>query len=739
MPSIGLPEDGLPCFDIDMNAIQKQRTLALLHLQLRRTLACAPCALPLLCLAGTAQAQDVGAALPEITVSAQSPAQLQNPVAVGSNLDLTPMQTPASVSIITRKQLEERGDASITDAITRAPGYSSMGHPGNSGSALSARGFTDATSVMRLYDGVRQYGGVGVTYPFDTWSIDRIEVLRGPASVIYGDGAIGGVVNVVPKKPTRGKIENEVQATVGTRNTQRLGLGSGGAINDMLSYRFDISGDRSDGWVDRGNSNNLSFSGALRLDVNPDFFVQFSYAQGHQRPMAYFGTPLVNGQPLDAIRERNYNVGDGTIDYKDRWAQLEAQWTPNPDTTIRTRLYQINSNRYWRNAERYVYNASTGLVDRGDATEIRHDQSQTGNTTDATFKGHVFGLKNQVSVGFDINSASFTHTNNTYAGSFSSVNPYSFDPGAYASGVGVPAFLPRFRTRASQYSVFSEDKLDLTDKLTVLAGLRYDHSDISRADLVNGTGGFDQSFSNLGWRLGSVYAITPDLSIYGQYSKAAAPVSSMLFMTQANSKFSLSTGRQIEAGVKQVFWDKRGEWTLAVYDIRKNNLLTRDPSNPSLSVQVGQQSSRGIEASLALAFAENWKLDANATVLRARFDDFAESVGGAAVSRSGNVPPNVPERLANVWLSWNFIPAWTASGGLQYVGQRYADNANTLKLPAYTSTDLALQWQATQATTLTLRANNVFDKHYFTTAYYTNTQWLYGPGREVQLTMNHRF
>jgi iron complex outermembrane receptor protein len=718
---------------------------ALLHFQqrlsarLRRTLACAPYTLPLLCLGAAAQAQDAAPALPEISVSARSPAQLQNPVSVGSNLDLTPLQTPASVSVITRTQLEERGDAGIVDAITRAPGYSSLGHPGNSGSSLSARGFTDTTSVMRLYDGVRQYGGVGVSFPFDTWGVERIEVLRGPASVIYGDGAIGGVVNVVPKKPTRGKIENEAEATVGSHNTRRLGLGSGGAINDMLSYRVDISGDRSDGWVDRGDSNNLSFSGALRLDVNPELFVQLSYAQGHQRPMRYFGTPLVNGRQLDAMREKNYDVADGEIDYKDRWAQLEAQWTPSADLTVRTRLYQINSNRYWRNAEHYAYNGATGLIDRGDATEIRHDQSQTGNTTDATFRGHLFGLKNQVSVGFDVNSSSFTHTNNTYSGSFSSVNPLSFDPGIYAGGTGVPPFLPRYRNSASQYSVFSEDKLDLGERLTLLAGLRFDHSDVSRSDLINSANNFSQSFSNLGWRLGSVYAVTPELSVYGQYSKAAAPVSSMLFLTQGNSKFDLSTGRQVEVGVKQVFWGKRGEWTLAAYDIRKNNLLTRDPSNPALNVQVGQQSSRGIEASLSLALAERWKLDANATVLRARFDDFAESVGGVAVSRSGNVPTNVPERLANLWLSWDFIPAWTASGGLQSVGARYADNANTLKLPAYTTTDLALRWKASEATTLTLRANNVFDKRYFTTAYYTATQWLYGPGREVQLSVNHRF
>ncbi|WP_183379376.1 MULTISPECIES: TonB-dependent receptor [unclassified Herbaspirillum] len=699
-----------------------------------RLLACAPCALLPTLSVWAADSQE--AALPAISVSANTAGQLDKPVTVGSNLDLTPLETPASVSVITREQLDEYGDSKIVDAITRSTGYSNMGHPGNSGSSLSVRGFTDTTSVMWLYDGVRQYGGVGISFPFDTASIDHIDVLRGPASVIYGDGAIGGVVNVVPKKPSRGPIESEVGFTVGTNNTQKMNFGSGGAIDDKWSYRVDISGDRSDGWVDRGYSNNLSVSAALRLDVSPELFLQLSYAQGHQRPMHYFGTPLVNGQQLSSLRNENYDVNNSDIDFRDRWTQLEAQWTPNAETKVHTQLYQINSIRYWRNAEDYTYNASTGLIDRSGATEIRHDQSQTGNTTNVTFDGHLLGLKNQVSLGFDVNRTTFLHTNNTYTGSFTSVDPTNFDPGTYSSAV---AFLPRFRNTATQYALFSEDKLDLTDQLSVMAGLRFDHSDVSRSDLITPTNNFEQQFASVGWRLGTVFAVTPELSVYGQYAKAAAPVSSMLFLTQSNSKFDLSIGRQLEVGIKQSFWAKRGEWTLAAYQIRKNNLLTRDASNPTQNIQIGEQSSHGIEATLSLAFAETWKLDLNAALLRARYDNFSESVNGVAVSRDGNVPTNVPERLANAWLSWDFMPTWTASSGLQYVGRRFADNANTLMLPAYTTIDLALKWQARPDTTVTLRANNVFDKHYFTTAYYNDTQWLYGPGREVMLSVNHRF
>lgn len=706
---------------------------------IRRTIIYTQCTLALAYMSNPAFAADVTPVLPTVSVTNEKVGSLNAPASTGSNLDLTPFQTPASVDVITRAQLEQRGDASLVDAITRAAGISGMGHPGNSGSSLSVRGFTDTTSVMRLYDGTRQYGGVGLSFPFDTWSVDRIEVLRGPASVIYGDGAIGGVVNVIPKKPTRSAIQNEVQATVGTDNTQRLGFGSGGAINDKLSYRVDLSGDRSDGWVDMGDSKNLTFSGALQLDVSSDFRLKLSYAQGRQEPMRYFGTPLINGVQLEALREKNYNVSDSKIQYDDRWTELSAEWTPNIDTTVRSKLYYIDSKRQYRNVETYVYNPGTGLIDRpadSGATQIMHDQTQIGNTTDATFRGRLFGLKNQVSVGFDLSSSSFQHTNNTYFGASPSVDPYNPVPGTFVSGA---AYIPRYRNKAEQYSVFAENRLELTDKWSVLGGLRYDHADVSRADLVSGAAAFDQKYSNVGWRLGTVYNIQPDLAVYGQYAEAADPVGGLLMITAANSKFDLSTGKQVEVGVKQSFWQKKGEWTLAAYHIVKNNLLTRDTNNPSVRIQVGERSSRGIEGTLSMAFAPGWQFDANAAILRAQFDNFNDSVGGVAVSRNGKTPPDVAERLANLWLSWNFQPDWTASTGLRYVGKRYADNANTLTMPAYTTTDLALQWKATTDTTLTLRGYNVFDKQHFTTAYYSGTQWFNGPGRQIQLTAHHRF
>jgi iron complex outermembrane receptor protein len=684
----------------------------------------------------TAFAQDA-IAVPQVVVTAVSTdGLLGDRTSTGSNLDISQFDTPASVDVITRKQLEQRGDASLVEAITRAPGISSLPHPGNGGSSLAARGFTDTVSVMRLYDGMRQYGGVGLTFPSDTWGIERIEVLRGPASVIYGEGAIGGVINVIPKQPARGAIQNEVQAAVGTEGTRRIGIGSGGAIDGQWSYRVDASGERSDGWVERGESSNRAFSGALRLDVSPALYFKLSAANGRQEPMAYFGTPLVKGQQLEALRDKNYNVEDGAIVYKDTWIDLLAHWQPDAATTVRSRLYRVVSDRHWRNTEAYVYNAQTGLVDRGDNTEIGHDQAQTGNTTDAAFKGTLFGRPNQVSVGFDVNTSSFTHTNNTYIGAAPSVDPFTFAPGVYSSPV---PYLPRFRSDARQYAVFAEERLEVTPQWSVLAGVRYDHADVSRDNLVSGVQAFDKTFANTGWRVGTVYAITPALALYGQVARAADPVSSLLFLSPANSNFSNATGRQVEIGIKQSFAGKQGEWTLAAYDIQKNNLLTRDLANPAQSIQVGQRSSRGIEGTLNLALGQGVTLDANASLLRAQFDDFTEAEGGAPISRAGNTPPDVPRRLANAWLGWDVAHDWNAAAGLRYVGARFADNANTLRMPSYTTTDLSLRWKATRQASVTLRGVNVFDKRYYATAYYTPTQWLVGPDRRVELVVDYRF
>jgi iron complex outermembrane receptor protein len=206
--------------------------------------------------------------------------------------------------------------------------------------------------------------------------------------------------------------------------------------------------------------------------------------------------------------------------------------------------------------------------------------------------------------------------------------------------------------------------------------------------------------------------------------------------------FAMSEGKQTEIGLKQSLWNGGLEWTLAVYDITKNKLLTPDPTNLGQSQQVGEQSSRGVEASLAWNIDEAWRVELNGTVLRARYEDFAEVVSGVLYSRDGNRPINTPERSANLWVTWAFAPGWNAQAGARYVGPIYANTDNTQRVDGYTVIDAGLHWDVESNIAIDARAKNLFDKFY---AYNTvgnganGGQLLQGPPRTAEMALTVRF
>ncbi|RZJ98330.1 MAG: TonB-dependent receptor, partial [Novosphingobium sp.] len=191
-------------------------------------------------------------------------------------------------------------------------------------------------------------------------------------------------------------------------------------------------------------------------------------------------------------------------------------------------------------------------------------------------------------------------------------------------------------------------------------------------------------------------------------------------------------------GIKHVFWGGRGQWTLAAYDIVKKKLLTSDPLIPTIQVQVGQQSSKGIEASFSLEPVEGVSISLNGAVLRARYDDFSESVGGVLFQRAGNRPTNVAAKTANAFVSWELLEGWVIDGGVSYVGKRYQDAANTRVIPAYTLTDIGLRWQFVEAASASLRVRNLFDETYVRSTYGAS-QWVLGDPRTVEATIHVAF
>ncbi|KIQ32146.1 TonB-dependent receptor [Variovorax paradoxus] len=682
--------------------------------------------------AGNASSGSTGLAPVQVEAGRRSPLAIDEPSHTGSRLGLTPLETPASIEVLTGDAIRARGDVSVVDAVTRATGITGSPGPGNGGTALAARGFTGHGSVMQLFDGTRLYAGAGtVTFPFDTWSVDRIEVLRGAASVMFGEGAIGGAINVVPKKPTRGPIQNEALVTAGSDATRQVAFGSGGAINDMLSYRFDISHRKTDGFMVRGDAESLAVGGAVRLDVSPQLQFTLSHDEGRQSPQRYYGVPLINGRVSSLSREQNYNPDDAEIKYRDRWTRLDAQWTPSDAVTVRNQLYRLDSKRHWRNSETYTYNAATRRVTRGDYLEIGHDQEQVGNRTDATFRHSLFGMKNQVLVGFDANRIDFLHTNDSPYGGRSVVDPFVFNPGVYTSPV---AYTPRYKTRTSAFAFFAEDKLAFNGQWSVVGSLRWDHAKIARTDLQNAASSFQKTFVYGTGRLGVVYAPDASQSFYAQVARAADPLGSLVTTSVSQASFDLSTGKQVEIGYKRQLADGRGAWTVAAYRIEKNKLLSRDANDPTVTQQVGKQSSEGIEATLDLALTSTLRLEANVAKLRARYDDFNEVVGGRLISRAGNTPFGVPEEAANLGLAWRFLPQWEADFGVRYVGPRQVDAANSRKIGSYTVADAGVSWQANPSLKLAFRAYNLANRTYPVSFSNSGNQWLLGRPRSFELS-----
>lgn len=668
----------------------------------------------------------------QVEASRHTPLAIDEPSHTGSRLGLTPLETPASIEVLTGDSIRARGDVSVVEAVTRATGITGSPGPGNGGTALAARGFSGHGSVMQLFDGTRLYPGAGtVTFPFDTWSIDRIDVLRGAASVMFGEGAIGGAVNVVPRKPTRGAIQNEALVTVGSDATRQLAFGSGGAINDMLSYRFDISHRKTDGFMARGEAESLAVGAAVRLDVSPQLQFTLSHDEGHQSPQRYYGVPLIDGRVSGLNREQNYNTADAEIKYVDRWTRLDTQWTPNSAVTVRNQLYRLDSTRHWRNSETYTFNATTRLVTRGDYLEIGHDQEQVGNRTDVTFKQSLFGLNNQVLVGFDVNRIDFLHTNDSPYGGRSVVDPFVFDPGMYTSPV---TYTARYKTNTSTHAFFAEDKLAFNAQWSVVGSLRWEQATIARGDLLNAANNFQKTFNYGTGRLGAVYAPDASQSFYAQVARAADPLGSLVTTSASQASFDLSTGKQVEVGYKRLLTEGHGAWTVAAYRIEKSKLLSRDVSDPTITQQIGKQSSEGIEATLDLALTSTLRLEANIARLRARYDDFNEVVGQSFISRAGNTPSGVPEEAANLWLHWRFMPQWEAELGVRYVGARQVDAANSRSIGAYTVADAGVSWQANPSLKLALRVYNIANRVCPVSFSNSGNQWLLGRPRSVELS-----
>lgn len=714
---------------------------------------------------GAGQATDtVAATLPAVVVMGQAERRLNLDAQskTGSRLGLSLRETPASVETLSSETMAQRGARTLEEALRGAVGISVGGNPGSPGIA-STRGFTGGF-VTYLFDGARISTATMSNRPQDSFNYERIEVLKGPASVLYGEGGIGGAVNFVPKQADRASPGGEALLSYGSFGAVRAGVGMGGALGETGAFRIDLSRNQSKGWVERTESSSDHLTAAVNFALTPAVKLDLSADYLRDDIGAYFGTPLVPrafaAEPTDVVSDSagrvidkrlartNYNVADGRMDADSLWLRGKLSWQIAPQWLLRNELAYYTADRRWRNAESLSFLAPDQMS--RDQVDIGHDHKVWSNRLDLRHDGELAGLKNRFVVGMEYSQTDFASQRRFSDGSgttnaalqVSAVSPavglFNDDP-ALATGGGNRT---NITADIATLALFAEDALKLTQALTVVAGLRTERIELDRtiSDLnTSSYSAFSQRYSPNSLRLGVVYDWNPSTALYAQVVNASAAVgtSNLLLQSSANSNFPLTRGKQVEVGLKQTLADNRFDWTLALYKIEQRNVLSRDPSNPAVTVNNGQISSQGIELAAAWRATRQFTLSGNLAALEAQFDNLVEAGGG---SRVGNTPPNVPERTANLWADYRFdgLPL-SIGAGLRHSAAMYTNNANTVRINGYTLGDVYASWRVKPAL-LTLRVRNVADKLYATwSGASANNQVVLGAPRTVELSAKFDF
>lgn len=702
-----------------------------------------------------------GGELGTITVEGSRDASglhLEESSGTASRLGLSVRETPASVEILQQDTMQQRGARTFSEALRGMAGLSGGGPP-SSPTTLSTRGFT---SLMYLYDGVRS-SGAGVTNRVqDTWNYERIEVLKGPASVLDGEGAIGGVVNFVTKRPDRSNPNKHALLSYGSYGSTRAAFGFGGALGDASAYRLDYSrNDTKVGTIARNGERIDHFTSGLMVDFGGSVKLDLSFDYLRDNNQAYWGTPLVpasfatqptnvvstpDGRVIDRrLARSNYNVPDDENSSETYWLRARLTGQLDGGWSWRNEFSANKANRVFRNSESAVFVAPASIA--RDQTLITHDQDFWLNRFDATHKGTLGGMDNRFVAGGEYSETRFGSQRRFSNGSAATANLLRvpvFDPYiapfndslALTTGAGNRTDTT---SNVKVASAFVEDAIKPVRGLTLVGGLRHDRTEVDRgiADLNLGSyTRFGTSYRSTSGRIGAVYDITPDSSVYAQYTNATLPVNSLFLLSASNAAFPMSRGKQAEVGFKQSLPEAKLEWTAALYRIELDNVLSRDPNDARNTVNNGRQSSRGVELSAVWRPTREWTLAGNLAALDARYDTLIEAGG---VSRVGKTPPNVPERVANLFATYRPEGSkFEYFASLNHTGHMYTDNANEIRINGFTTLDAAVSYRMRNAL-LTFRVRNLTDKLYATWVGRATSQVLLAPRRTFELSAKFDF
>ena len=644
-----------------------------------------------------------------IRVTARQATPYRVPNASSATRTDTPIRDiPQSIQVIPQEVIKDQQVTRLEEALSNVSGVTYGGTVTGRGSVFGLRGFNDAP-VLR--DGFRRYGSFG-SFP-EVANLDRVEVLKGPASILYGEIQPGGLINLVSKQPLSEPFY-EAELQLGNRN--------------FVQPRVDISGP-------------LTSDGSLLYRVNGLYQTSENFRGFEQDDQRFFIAPTLTWRISDradltvsleytddkrAADNELPAIGNRIVDVpRDRIGSEPGDKVGTQDFNVGYNFeYRFSENWKLRNAFRYSsYDYDFNVValqlgfDDATATVNRFWASQDGQNENYSLQTNIVGefatgsVKHTLIFGADIN-----YSDDTLFSVLDASTPLPlniFNPVYRQFPKPDEDTLPPFggnNIETSRYGFYVQDQVSIFDNLKLLAGLRYDTAEQKNKVLSGNSRSVEsettQNYHNFTPRLGIVYQPIPELSLYASYSRSFNPGTQT---TSSGALIEPETGKGYEVGVKAELLDRRLFATLAYFDITKQNVAVTDPNNPLFSIASGEQRSRGLELDISGQILPGWN------VIAAYAYTDAEVTADTNRELVGNTLFNVPKHSASLWTTYE-IQSGDLQGlgfgvGFNYVGERKGDLANSFEADSYFLTNAAIFYQRDNLR-FAINVKNLFNTNY---------------------------
>lgn len=666
----------------------------------------------------------------------------------------TPIEkTPQSVSVITRQEMDIRQPTTVKDAMAYTPSVFSTRGSSSTYDVVSIRGFTAPTTVNtnQYLDGMKLQGNNYSEISMDPYFLERVEVMRGPTSVLYGNSNPGGVVSMVSKRPTTEPLR-EIQFKMGTDNLWQTGFDFSDAIDDagVWSYRLTGLGRSQDAQQDMAKASRYAV--APSFSWRPDDKTDFTFLSNFQSDpdAGYYGwlpregtvVPYVDANGNSHKLPTDFNEGerDNKMQRRQQMVGYNFSHAFNDTFTVRQNLRYDQVKTLYRSVYGFGYDGA-GNIKRN---YVRSDEDLNTFTVDTQLQSNFAtgDVGHTLLTGVDY-SRMRNDIDALYgsADSLNMQNPQYGNPNIDVSG---PYAKYQVLNRMEQTGLYAQDQMEW-DKWVLTLGGRYDYAKTSTLTRTTGTEAMnhDQQFT---WRGGVNYLFDNGVSPYFSYSESFEPTSGS---TKEGKPFDPSRGKQYETGVKYVPKDMPVVLTAAIYQLTKNKNLTSDPNDPTgqHSIQTGEIRSRGLELEAKAAVNENINVTAAYSYNDAEYTE--------DTIFKGKRPAEVPRNQASLWTDYTFyntaLSGLTFGAGVRYTGSTvsyYKYDTTTGKkndsfnVGGYTVADAMVKYDLARfglpGSSVAVNVNNLFDREYVSSCY-SEYACYWGAERQVVATATFRF